>query len=837
MAKEQIDEKDKIKIPEELPLLSLKNSVVFPFLTTPLIVGRKKSLEAVRNASKEHNLIVVAAQKEENKEEVSEEDIYSVGTVCAIKQVSNISENEIKCIVEGISRVKIKNFTQTEPYFRVAVELMKETPLVEDEETRNLTTTLRMQVEKFIKLGIPLPTAFVVAATNISDTEIQADLFASYLLSDTKQKQKILEESNLKKRLKKLTEFLGEELKRFEVQSQIRDKVQKEVGKTQREYYLRQQLKAIKNELGEFDESVALTKELEKKLQKKKMPKDVKEKVLKEIQRLETIPSMSPEYSYVRTYIEWMLDVPWSEKTKDVLDLKKAKKILDSDHYDLEKVKTHILDYLAVRKLKGETTKGPILCFVGPPGVGKTSLGQSIAKALGRKFIRMSIGGIRDEAEIRGHRRTYVGALPGRIIQGLTQVGTNNPVFMLDEIDKVGMDYRGDPSSALLEVLDPEQNNSFRDHYLEVPFDLSNVMFITTANILDTIHPALRDRMEIIEIPGYSSEEKVHIAKNFLIPKQLKEQGIEKYNIKFDDEAILTIIEEYTREAGVRNLEREIANICKKIAREIVEGKKHPEVVTADTVRKFLGVPKILPSEIEDKNTVGVATGLAYTPVGGDILLIESTYYKGNGNLILTGKLGDVMQESAKAAISYIRSKAKDFGIDEDLFEKSDIHIHVPAGAIPKDGPSAGVAITTSLVSAFTGIPVLRKVGMTGEITLRGRVLPIGGLKEKLLAAKRAGLEKVVLPEKNRQDLEEVPENILKGLKLEFVETIDEVLKHALERSPLKSTEADEKTKKPESKKPVAEQPVTEKTVAEQPVMEQPATEQPSGFDSTISAE
>ncbi|MCJ7727238.1 MAG: endopeptidase La, partial [Actinobacteria bacterium] len=555
----------------------------------------------------------------------------------------------------------------------------------------------------------------------------------------------------------------------------------------------RQQLKAIKNELGEFDESISLTRELEKKLQKKKMPKEANDKVLKEIERLEDIPSMSPEHSYVRTYVELMLDVPWSEKTKDVVDLKKAKKILDGDHYDLEKVKTHILDYLAVRKLKGKSTKGPILCFVGPPGVGKTSLGQSIAKSLGRKFIRMSIGGIRDEAEIRGHRRTYVGALPGRIIQGLTQVGTNNPVFMLDEVDKVGMDYRGDPSSALLEVLDPDQNNSFRDHYLEVPFDLSNTMFITTANILDTIHPALRDRMETIEIPGYSSEEKIHIAEKFLVPKQLKEQGIEKYNVKFTGEAISLIIEEYTREAGVRNLEREIANICKKIAREIVEGKRYPRNITTKKVRNYLGVSKVLPSEIEDKNRVGVATGLAYTPVGGDILLIESTYYGGSGVLILTGKLGDVMQESAKAAISYIHSRAKDFGIEDKLFSKSDIHIHVPAGAVPKDGPSAGVAITSSLVSAFTGIPVIRDVGMTGEITLRGRVLPIGGLKEKLLAAKRAGLKKVVLPEKNRKDLDDVPKSILKGLKLEFVENIDDVIKHTLERYPSKLESPDDK--------------------------------------------
>lgn len=788
--------KEKIKIPEELPLLSLKNSVIFPFLATPLVVGRKKSLEAVKSASREHKIIVVVAQKEENKEQVEKDDLYDVGTACAIKQVANISENETKCIVEGISRVKIKYFTQTEPYFRVATEVLEEIPLIEDEETENLNTTVRMQVEKFIQLGIPLPTAFVVAATNISKPEVQTDLFASYLLSSTKQKQKILEENNLKIRLKKLTEYLGEELKRFEVQSQIRDKVHKEVGKTQREYYLRQQLKAIKNELGEFDESIALTRELEKKLQKKKMPKEANDKVLKEIERLEDIPSMSPEHSYVRTYVELMLDVPWSEKTKDVMDLKKAKKILDGDHYDLEKVKTHILDYLAVRKLKGKSTKGPILCFVGPPGVGKTSLGQSIAKSLGRKFIRMSIGGIRDEAEIRGHRRTYVGALPGRIIQGLTQVGTNNPVFMLDEVDKVGMDYRGDPSSALLEVLDPDQNNSFRDHYLEVPFDLSNTMFITTANILDTIHPALRDRMETIEIPGYSSEEKIHIAEKFLIPKQLKEQGIEKYNVKFTGEAISLIIEEYTREAGVRNLEREIANICKKIAREIVEGKRYPRNITTKKVRNYLGVSKVLPSEIEDKNRVGVATGLAYTPVGGDILLIESTYYGGSGVLILTGKLGDVMQESAKAAISYIHSRAKDFGIEDKLFSKSDIHIHVPAGAVPKDGPSAGVAITSSLVSAFTGIPVIRDVGMTGEITLRGRVLPIGGLKEKLLAAKRAGLKKVVLPEKNRKDLDEVPKSILKGLKLEFVENIDDVIKHTLERYPSKLESPDDKSVK-----------------------------------------
>ncbi|MBM3705225.1 MAG: endopeptidase La [Actinobacteria bacterium] len=786
MAEESLENNPEatVKIPQELPLLALKNSVVFPFLSTPLVVGRKKSIEAVKSASREHKIIVVVAQKAEGKELIEKEDLYDVGTACAIKQVVNLSGEEIKCVVEGISRVKIKYFTQSEPYFRVFTEVMGEEPFVSNNETETLNTTIRVQVEKFIQLGIPLPTTFVVAATNISKPEVQADLFASYLLSETNQKQEILEETSIEKRLRKLTEFLAEELRKFEVQSQIRDKVQKEVGKTQREYYLRQQLKAIKEELGESEESFELVNELEKKLAAKNLPKDAKEKVIKEIKRLESMNSMSPEYSYIRTYIDWMLEVPWSEKTKDVLDMKKAKKTLDGDHYDLEKVKEHILDYLAVRKLKGKSTKGPILCFVGPPGVGKTSLGQSIAKAMGRKFIRMSIGGIRDEAEIRGHRRTYVGALPGRIIQGLSQVKTNNPVFMLDEIDKVGADFRGDPSSALLEVLDPEQNNSFRDHYLEVPYDLSNVMFITTANILDTIHPALRDRMEIIEIPGYSSEEKIHISEKFLIPKQMNEQGIKKYNVRFSTDAIMLIIEEYTREAGVRNLEREIGNVFKKVARELLEKKNYPRKITKLKVAEYLGVSKIQPSEIEDSNRVGVATGLAYTPVGGDIILIESTHYKGSGKLTLTGSLGDVMKESAMAAISFVHSKASEYGINENLFSKYDIHIHVPAGAVPKDGPSAGVAITTSLLSALTGIPVLRDVGMTGEITLRGRVMPIGGLKEKLLAAKRAGLKKVILPLKNKKDLEEIPHNILKGLNLVFVENIDEVIKNALETYP-----------------------------------------------------
>ena len=777
---------EKLKIPEELPLLSLKNSVVFPYLTTPLVVGRKNSLGAVESASTEHKIVVVVAQKEENKEIVGKEDLYDIGTACVIKQLNKTSDTEIHCVVEGISRVKIKYFTQTEPYFRVSVEEIQEAPYLEDEEIKTINTTIRLQVEKFIQLGIPLPTAFVIAATNISRPEVQADLFASYLLSGTSQKQTLLEEININKRLKLLTNYLGKELKKFEVQSQIRDKVQKEVGKTQREYLLRQQLKTIKEELGESDEFEAVTNDLKQKLVKKKLPNEAKEKVKKEINRLENIPAMSPEHSYIRTYIEWMLDIPWTEKTKDILDIIKAKKVLDEDHYDLERVKVHILDYLSVKKLKGKTTKGPILCFVGPPGVGKTSLGQSIAKAMGRKFIRMSIGGIRDEAEIRGHRRTYVGALPGRILQGLSQVKTNNPVFMLDEIDKVGADFRGDPSSALLEVLDPEQNNSFRDHYLEVPFDLSNAMFITTANILDTIHPALRDRMEVIEIPGYSSEEKLHIANKYLIPKQVKEQGIKKYNIKFTKDAVYQIIEEYTREAGVRNLERELSKICKKIAREIVEGKRYTKLVTAKKVADYLGVSKIQPSEIEDKNQVGVATGLAYTPVGGDILLIESAYYNGAGKMVLTGKLGDVMQESAKAALSYLRVRATEFGLDEGVFKKSDIHIHVPAGAIPKDGPSAGVTITSSLVSAFTGIPVIRDIGMTGEITLRGRVLPIGGLKEKLLAAKRAGLKKVIIPEKNKKDLDEVPRTILKGLELIFVDNIDEVVKNTLEKDPFR---------------------------------------------------
>ncbi|GFP21587.1 ATP-dependent Lon protease, partial [Candidatus Hakubella thermalkaliphila] len=547
--------------------------------------------------------------------------------------------------------------------------------------------------------------------------------------------------------------------------------------KTQREYFLRQQLKAIQEELGETDEGTAEINDLRKRLEEKKMPEEVQKKAMKELDRLARIPSASPEHSWIRTYLEWMIDVPWTERTDDKIDIQEAKKILDQDHYDLEKVKEHILDFLAVIKLKGEI-KGPILCFVGPPGVGKTSLGQSIARALGRKFYRMSLGGIRDEAEIRGHRRTYVGALPGRIVQGIAQVGVINPVFMLDEIDKVGADFRGDPSAALLEVLDPEQNKSFTDNYLAVPYDLSQVMFICTANVVETIIPALLDRMEVLRIPGYTRDEKLRIARRHLVPKQIKEQGLTEYQVTFSDQALYEIIDQYTREAGVRNLEREISNICRKVAREIVTREKTGLKVSAKDVEKFLGVPKISPSQIEDEDKVGVATGVAVTPIGGDILLVEATIYSGEGKLILTGQLGDVMQESAKAALSYVESKADEFGLTKDFFKKTDIHIHVPEGAIPKDGPSAGITMLVALISAVTKKPVKRDVGMTGEITLRGRILPVGGIKSKLLAAHRAGIKTFVLPAKNEKDLTEIPREIKSSLDIKLADNVDDVLQY-----------------------------------------------------------
>lgn len=771
------------EIPKFLPVVAMIQSVVFPHVSIPILVGRKKSIKALEFALKKDKIVALLTQKDKDKRSVNSSDLYTIGTAAEIRSTQKQPDGSVRCNVDAICRIKMIDFIQERPFILAKVERIKSKIFpIEDKEIDELKTLIMAQVEQIIGLGVPFPSHLTIPGMiTISDLDKLTDMLAAYMLPSEKEKQVILETLDLKERLGKLSIYLDKEVKKFQVQSKIISKVQKEMGKTQRDYFLRQQLKAIQEELGKEDELTAELKELNTKIKKAKMPKNAEKKALKEIKRLKTIPPASPEYSYIRTFLDWMLDIPWSKKTRDKLDIPDAKKILDEDHYDLDKVKEHILDYLAVKKLKGEA-RGTILCFIGPPGTGKTSLGQSIARALNRKFIRMSLGGIRDEAEIRGHRRTYVGAMPGRIISGMAQVGTINPVFMLDEIDKIGADFRGDPSSALLEVLDPEQNNQFRDHYLEVPYDLSNVLFITTGNILDTIPPALKDRMETLNLPGYSREEKLHIAQIFLVPKQLKEQGIEKYKVKFSDNAIYEIIEKYTAEAGVRNLERSIATICRKIAREIVSNEEPPKRVISRNLEKYLGVPKIYPSEIEKKNMIGVATGLAWTPYGGDIILVEATLFPGDGKITLTGQLGDVMQESAKASLSYIRSRAEKLKIDNKKFKDFDLHLHIPAGAIPKDGPSAGITMATAMASIFQNRSVKHDVGMTGEITLRGRVLPIGGLKSKILAAQRAGLKKVIIPEKNKKDLKDIPKSVKKALDIKFVNNVDEVFDIAIEK-------------------------------------------------------
>ena len=795
--KDSFDNPRLFEIPKYLPVVAMIQSVVFPHVSIPILVGRKKSIKALESALKKDKIVALVTQKDKDKRSVNSSDLYTIGTAAEIRSTQKQPDGSIRCNVDAICRIKMIDFIQERPFILAKVERIKSKIFpIEDKEIDELKTLIMAQVEQIIGLGVPFPSHLTIPGMiTISDLDKLTDMLASYMLPSEKEKQVILEAFDLKERLKKLSIYLDKEVKKFQVQSKIISKVQKEMGKTQRDYFLRQQLKAIQEELGEEDELSAELKELNTKIKKTKMPKNAKKKALKEIKRLKTIPPASPEYSYIRTYLDWILDIPWSKKTRDKLDIPDAKKILDEDHYDLDKVKDHILDYLAVKKLKGKA-RGTILCFIGPPGTGKTSLGQSIARALNRKFIRMSLGGIRDEAEIRGHRRTYVGAMPGRIISGMAQVGTVNPVFMLDEIDKIGADFRGDPSSALLEVLDPEQNNQFRDHYLEIPYDLSNVLFITTGNILDTIPPALKDRMETLNLPGYSREEKLHIAQKFLVLKELKEQGIEKYKVKFSDNAIYEIIEKYTAEAGVRNLERSIATICRKIAREIVSNGEPPKRVISRNLEKYLGVPKIYPSEIEKKNMIGISTGLAWTSYGGDIILVEAILFPGNGKITLTGQLGDVMQESAKASLSYIRSRAEKLKIDNKKFKDFDLHLHIPAGAIPKDGPSAGITMATAIASIFQNRPIKHDVGMTGEITLRGRVLPIGGLKSKILAAQRAGLKIVILPEKNKKDLKDIPKSVKKALDIKFVKNVDEVFDIAIEKEKvIKKKQTIEKTK------------------------------------------
>ncbi len=787
MANLEIKEEIATEIPTSLPVLPVRDMVFFPYMILPLFVGREISIRAVDHAIAGNKMILLETQKDVNVESPTVDDLYNVGTVGTILRVLKIQDGRRKILVQGLAKAKVIRYTQTEPFLIGEFEKINDDKIseltIEDEA---LMRSVKEQMNKSVALGKSLLPDVMVLIDNVEEPGKLTDLIASNLGLKTEQAQEILEMRNPVLRLKKISEILNREIELLLVQQKIQLDAKGEIDKTQREYFLREQLKAIQKELGDIDERAEEIRELREKIEKINMPENVEEETLKQVRRLEKMHPDSAEAGTIRTYVDWLIELPWAISSQDNLELKAAKKVLDEDHYDLERVKERILEYLGVRKLKAKM-KGPILCFVGPPGVGKTSLGKSIARALGREFFRMSLGGMRDEAEIRGHRRTYVGALPGRIIQGIKTAGKNNPVFMLDEVDKIGMDFRGDPASALLEVLDPEQNFAFADHYLGVPFDLSNVMFITTANLIENVPSPLRDRMEIINLSGYTAEEKRGIAKNFLIPKQLDEHGITRTNIKINDSALLQIITHYTREAGVRNLEREIATLCRKVARKIAEGKDKSYHISAGNLSKYLGVPKFLPEEEMEKDEIGVSTGLAWTEAGGDIIYVEATMMQGKGNLILTGQLGDVMKESAHAALSYVRSRAESLGISSDVFSKNDIHIHVPAGATPKDGPSAGITMATSIASVFTGRPVKKSSAMTGEVTLRGRVLPIGGLKEKTLTAKRMGIKKIIMPKRNEKDLEDIPKYIKKDMEFITVDTMDEVLKNALEKDSVRT--------------------------------------------------
>jgi len=774
------EQQQKLQIPEKLPVLLLRDVVIFPFMIAPLYVGREKSKAAIDYSLSTNRLILLLTQKDPEVEEPKREDVYEVGTVAVIMRMLKLPDGRIRILAQGLVRARIETFEDEGPFIQAKINVLSEPEQVEKTiEVEALIRNVRSGLEKATSLGKSIQPEILVIAANLEEPGRLADLTASNLDLKVKEAQEILEIVDPVQRLRRVYELLVRELELLEMQSKISNEARGELDKLQRQYFLRQQMKAIQKELGEGSELQEEVKAYQEKLKQLKVSDEVREELEKQINRLSQMHPDSAETAVIRNYLDWMFSLPWNTSTKDNLDLKKAKEILDEDHYGLEKVKERILEYLAVRKLS-KKIKGPILCFVGPPGVGKTSLGKSIARALGRKFVRISLGGVHDEAEIRGHRRTYVGAMPGKIIQGLRRAGSNNPVFMMDEVDKIGADFRGDPSSALLEVLDPEQNSSFFDHYLGVPFDLSKVMFITTANLLDPIQPAFRDRMEIIELPGYTEEEKLQIAIRHLIPKQLTEHSLKPEWIDITEGAVRAIISQYTREAGVRNLEREIAAICRKVARQIAEGKKGQVKVTAQNVEKFLGPPKIFRDQLAKKDQVGVATGVAWTAAGGEILFVEAIKMQGKGQLLLTGSLGEVMKESAQAALSYARAHAREFGIDSKIFMENDFHIHIPEGAIPKDGPSAGVTIATAFISVCTNIPVRWNVAMTGEITLRGNVLPVGGIKEKVLAAQRAGIKKMILPLPNKKDLVDIPKNIRQQMEFIFVEDIKEVFREAL---------------------------------------------------------
>ena len=765
---------EELVIPEELPVLPLLDTVIYPQMVTALGVSTERELKLLDYVLTGNRLLALALQKNQKEKEAGPEDLYGYATAAVVLQMLKMPDNSARMLVQGMTRLKLTQFVREEPYLVARVEPLEDI-VEEDKEMEALTRSLSDQFIKMIYMSASLPDELKIAVMNIEHPGRLADMIASHLSISVHEKEEILEAVKVKERLKKVNTLISKEMEVLELAKKIQGQVKSELDKGQKEYYLRQQLKAIQDELGETDERTVEVQELKQKITQAKMPPEVLKEAERELSRLQKMPPQAAEYTVSRTYLDWLVSLPWSVTTTDNLDINQAQKVLDEDHYDLKRVKDRILEYLAVRKLKPDM-KGPILCFVGPPGTGKTSLGKSIARSLGRKFIRISLGGIRDEAEIRGHRRTYIGALPGRIIQSIRKAESNNPVFMLDEIDKLGMDFRGDPSSALLEVLDPEQNFSFSDHYLEVPFDLTRVMFITTANYLEPVPPALKDRMEVLELPGYTEEEKLSIAKEFLIPKQTKEHGLKPENISFEEAAIKSIISNYTREAGLRNLERAIATVCRKVAKEIAAEKTQSMVIKEETLGDLLGPIAFFKEIAERTAEPGVATGLAWTPSGGDILFIESTYMPGTGKLTLTGQLGEVMKESAEAAMSYVRSRSKALNVPLQDFTKYDFHIHVPAGAIPKDGPSAGVTIAMSLLSLLTGKSVRPEVAMTGEITLRGRVLPVGGIKEKVLAAKRAGIATLILPKRNEKDLVEVPDEVKARMEFRFVEKVDEML-------------------------------------------------------------
>ncbi|MES2210653.1 MAG: endopeptidase La [Chloroflexota bacterium] len=768
---------------KDLPLVALRETVIFPEMIVPLQVGRDKSVAALNAAVESGSLIALVTQRQADREDIGDaSELYGVGTIAKIAQVVQLQDGTVRAIVQGQGRIRVLGFSQVDPYLRAQVEELHDTTPA-NVEIQALMRSVQAQVEQYVQAGAPVPPEAAVAAKNISEPGLLADMTAYSPDMTTEQRQELLETVDIVARLKLVSTFLAHQIEILELKGKIQSEVKSEMDKTQREYILREQLKAIQRELGEDDPQQAEVNELRDKVEGAGMPDDIKARALKEVDRMSRIPSASPEVGVIRTYVDWLVGLPWNTSTDDLLDIKEAARILEEDHYGLDKIKERILEYLAVRSL-ADTIRSPILALIGPPGVGKTSLGKSVARAMGRKFVRMSLGGIHDEAEIRGHRRTYIGALPGRIIQNIKTAGTNNPVFMLDEIDKIGMDFRGDPSSALLEVLDPEQNNSFQDNYLEVPFDLSKVMFIATGNLIDPIPAALRDRMEVVQLPGYTQKEKIEIGKRFLVPKQMEHHGLRPKHIEITEEAMVELVLSYTHEAGVRNLEREIANVMRKVARTVAEGRKRRTVVDKKKLVEYLGPPRFEYGELEAEDQTGAATGLVVTEVGGDIVAVEVTKMEGKEDFILTGQLGEVMRESARAGLSWTRAHAAELGIPREVFEKHTLHIHVPAGAIPKDGPSAGVTMATAIVSALTGIPVRKDVAMTGEITLRGRVLPIGGLKSKILAAHLSGARVVILPRKNEKDLRDIPEEIRKSIKLVLVDSMDQVLEAALRRRP-----------------------------------------------------